>query len=160
MPDLRARESLTPENGVSATVESQFGELGLWETALRARSAVFSGLAPGSRIGLVEEAAVGSGSEPGSRMLIWKATEAGIEVRYGSFPGFEQTDVDILIAADAAALASLRQALEGDVLAQMRKLIRAGELLFFARKTRRDLEDAGYDELLDQLGFAFLGACR
>jgi hypothetical protein len=160
MPDLRGRESLTPENGVSATVESQFGEIGLWETALRARSAVFSGLAPGSRIGLVEEAAVGSGSEPGSRMLIWKATDAGIEVRYGSFPGFEQTDVDILIAADAAALASLLQALEGDVLARMRKLIRAGELLFFARKSRRDLEDAGYDELLDQLGFAFLGACR
>ena len=103
---------------------------------------------------------MGNGAMPGSRMLIWKATEAGIEVRYGIFPGFEQTDVDILIAADAAALASLQRALDGDVLAQMRKLIRAGELLFFARKARRDLENAGYDELLDQLGFAFLGACR
>jgi len=160
MPDLTTPESRTPESVLSATVESRFGEIDLWEAALRARAAVFSGLVPGSRIGLVEEAAVGNGAEPGSRMLTWKATETGIEVRYGSFPGFEQTDVDILIAADAAALASLRQALQGDVLARMRKLIRAGELLFFARKSRRDLEDAGYDELLDQLGFAFLGACR
>ena len=37
---------------------------------------------------------------------------------------------------------------------------RAGELLFFARKSRRDLEDAGHDVLLDPLGFAFLGPCR
>ena len=93
-------------------------------------------------------------------MLVWEAIDAGIEVRHGRFPGFEQTDVDILIVADTAALISLQQALEGDVLACIRKLIRAGELLFFARKTRRDLEEAGYDELLDQLGFAFVGACR
>jgi hypothetical protein len=147
---------LTP----GAAAEPQFGEPALWQAALRARAAVFSGLAPGSRIGLVAEDAVGSGSEPCARMLVWQATEAGIEVRQGSFPGFERADVDILIAADPAALASLRQALEGDVLARMRKLIRAGELLFFARKARSELEDAGYDELLDQLGFAFLGACR
>ena len=160
MQDLTPPASSKPSIAASAAVAPHFGELALWQAALRARAAVFSGLAPGSRIGLVAEAAVGSRSQPDSHMLVWEATGAGIEVRQGSFPGFEHTDVDMLMVADTAALLLLRQALEGDVLACMRKLIRAGELLFFARRTRRDLEDAGYDELLEQLGFAFLGACR
>ncbi|MBI2317234.1 MAG: hypothetical protein HYU75_09585 [Betaproteobacteria bacterium] len=140
--------------------EPMFGEITSWRSALRARAAVFAALAPGSRIGLVAESAVGNGQQRGSRMLIWQASETGIEVLQENFPGFETTDVDILIAADPAALASLEQALEGDLFARMRKLIRAGDLLFFARKTRRDLEEAGYDDLLEELGFAYLGACR
>jgi hypothetical protein len=93
-------------------------------------------------------------------MLVWQATERGLSVQAGTFLGFEQTDVDILMAADEAALASMDQALDADVLAMLRELIREGRLLFFARKTRRDLEEAGYEELLEQLGFAFMGACR
>lgn len=136
-----------------------FGNIARWQSALAANADVFSGLAPGSRIGLVAEGAV-NGAGAGAQMLVWQATGAGLEVRLGSFSGFEQTDVDILIAADDAALVALGESLEGDVLAKMRRLIRDGHMLFFARKTRRDLEDAGYEDLLDQLGFAFLGACR
>jgi hypothetical protein len=157
---MSAGETVAAAPGAGAAAEAQFGEPALWQAALRARAAVFSGLVPGARIGLVAESAVNAAAAPGARMLVWQATAAGIEVRQGSFPGFERADVDLLIAADPAALASLRQALDGDVLARMRKLIRAGELLFFARKARSELEDAGYEELLEQLGFAFLGACR
>jgi hypothetical protein len=74
--------------------------------------------------------------------------------------GFEHTDVDILMAADDPALASIHEVLEGDWLAILRRLIREGRVLFFARKTRRDLDEAGYEELLEQFGFAFMGACR
>ncbi len=93
-------------------------------------------------------------------MLVWRAAGGAVEVSAGTFPGFEHTDVDILIAADDAALAGLVESLESDLLAALRRLIRDGRVLFFARKNRRDLDDLGYEELLDQLGFAFMGACR
>lgn len=137
-----------------------FADTARWERALESHHTVFAGLAPGSRIGLVPEAAVTSGCQSDAPMLEWAATGDGLKVGQREFTGFEATDVDILIAADDAALASLAEALEGDVLAAMRHLIRDGHMLFFARKTRRDLEDAGYEDLLDQLGFAFMGACR
>ncbi|MBI2314328.1 MAG: hypothetical protein HYU77_17720 [Betaproteobacteria bacterium] len=137
-----------------------FSDATRWERALESRHTVFAGLAPGSRIGIVPEAAVTGGSCLDVQMIEWVATGDGLKVGQREFAGFEATDVDILIAADDVALAYLTEALEGDVLAAMRRLIRDGHMLFFARKARRDLETAGYDDLLDQLGFAFMGACR
>jgi hypothetical protein len=137
-----------------------FGDIARWQAALAMHAGAFSCLAPGSRIGLVADNALATAGSAGSSMLVWQATERGLSVQAGTFPGFEQTDVDILMAADDAALASMDQALDADVLAMLRELIREGRLLFFARKTRRDLEEAGYEELLEQLGFAFMGACR
>jgi len=32
--------------------------------------------------------------------------------------------------------------------------------MFFVFRTRQELQDAGYDDFLDSLGLAFLGACR
>jgi hypothetical protein len=32
--------------------------------------------------------------------------------------------------------------------------------MFFVLRRRHELQDAGYDDLLDSLGLAFLGACR
>ncbi len=139
---------------------SPFGAPQRWQAALGAHRSVFACLAPGSRIGLVAEGSLGGAGTPGSRMLVWRATPEGVAVEAGTFPGFEHTDVDILIAADDSALALLAASLEADLLAALRGLIREGKVLFFARKTRRDLEDAGYEELLEELGFAFMGACR
>ena len=42
----------------------------------------------------------------------------------------------------------------------MKKMIRSGGILFFVMKTKHQLQDAGYEEFLDSLGLAFLGACR
>jgi len=149
------------ENGAMAsTFVGSVGDVGRWQVALAAYKSTFSCLAPGSRIGLVVEAALSDAGRVGSSMLVWQATDQGLRVQAGNFPGFEQTDVDILMVADDAALASMNDSLEADVLATVRRLIRDGKILFFARKTRRDLDNAGYEDLLDQLGFAFMGACR
>lgn len=142
------------------SVTTLFGDSGRWQTALEPHAETFSCLAPGARIGLVQEAAVCNAAGVGSQMLVWQANPPGLKVLSETFPGFERTDVDILIAADDTALASLRETLDGDLLASMRRLIRDGHILFFARKAMRDLEDAGYEDLLGQLGFAFMGACR
>lgn len=141
-------------------IVAPFGSVERWQAALCARREAFSCLQPGSRIGLVAEASLGGAGAAGSSMLVWRATGGAVDVEAGTFPGFEHTDVDILIAADDAALVRLVESLETDVLAALRRLIRDGRVLFFARKNRRDLEEAGYEELLDQLGFAFMGACR
>jgi hypothetical protein len=39
-------------------------------------------------------------------------------------------------------------------------MIRCGNILFFVMKTKYQLQDAGYEDFLDTLGLAFLGACR
>jgi hypothetical protein len=147
-------------SSMAAATATAFGDLRRWQSALAVHASAFSCLAPGARIGLVAEGALAGAGCAGSSMLIWQATEQGLSVQAGTFPGFEHTDVDLLMAADEVALASMDEALEDDVLATLRRLIREGSLLFFARKTRRDLDEAGYEELLEQLGFAFMGACR
>ncbi len=135
-------------------------DIGSWQAALASYGSTFSCLAPGSRIGLVAEAALSDAGRAGSSMLVWHATNQGLRVETGSFPGFEQTDVDILMVADDPALACMNDSLATDVLATVRQLIRDGQILFFARKTRSVLDEAGYEDLLEQLGFAFMGACR
>ena len=47
-----------------------------------------------------------------------------------------------------------------DPLSTIKKMIRRGSILFFVMKTKYQLQDAGYEDFLDTLGLAFLGACR
>lgn len=131
-----------------------------WRAALARAAGLFAPLAPGARIGLVAEDAVLPGGPPDARMLVWEKIRDGIDVRDCEFSSFETVDVDVLIAIDARAQAELDTELAGDVIAAMRRLLHAGHLLFFARRTLAALEDAGYEGLLEQMGFAFLGACR
>jgi len=42
----------------------------------------------------------------------------------------------------------------------MKKMIRQGNMLFFVMKAKHELQEAGYEDFLDSLGLAFLGACR
>lgn len=131
-----------------------------WRVALSSAAGAFAPLAPGARIGLVAEDAVLPGGPPGAPMLVWEKRAAGIDVRESEFGSFETADVDVLIAVDAQAQAELYGALDGNVIAAMRGLLRTGHLLFFARRPLRALEDAGYESLLEEMGFAYLGACR
>ncbi|MBI3374077.1 MAG: hypothetical protein HY017_20320 [Betaproteobacteria bacterium] len=131
-----------------------------WRAALAREAGLFAPLASGARIGLVAEDAVLPGGPTDARMLVWEKARDGMAVSECEFGSFEAADVDVLIAIDAQAQAELDRELSGDVIAAMRRLLRAGHLLFFARRTLAALEDAGYEGLLEQMGFAFLGACR
>ena len=131
-----------------------------WHAALARAAALFAPLASGARIGLVAEDAVLPGGPRDVRMLVLEKGRDGVNVRECEFGSFEAVDVDLLIAIDAEGQAELDAALSGDIIPAMRRLLRAGHLLFFARRTLAALEDAGYEGLLEQMGFAFLGACR
>jgi hypothetical protein len=50
--------------------------------------------------------------------------------------------------------------LGGDTLSAIKRLIRRGRIMFFVFKNKAQLQDAGYEDFLDSLGLAFLGACR
>jgi hypothetical protein len=113
-----------------------------------------SGIQPGKHVaGLVDGGA-------GVAMMKWQAHGAGMTVSLLDYPGFQGAGVDLLFVVDDDALQALRAALDGDALAQIKRLIRQGRILFFVLRTKFELQDAGYEEFLDTLGLAFLGACR
>lgn len=124
-----------------------------WRAAAQCHLELFAPLDAGARIGFIARAAP-------SRMLVWQAGDAGVEVRIEPFTGYAATGADIVLAADADCLSRLRAADDRSLVAELRAGIRAGNLVCYVLKPRCELEQRGYDELLDALGYAFMGACR
>lgn len=151
---------------------SAFGQLDAWQSMLDRHAELFSEMVPGSSIGFVARS--GSGIMPGKHaagvkgaqgegeMLAWEipAGGAGIRASFQGYRGFEDTQVDLLFVAEEGGLQAMRDALDGDALAVMKRQIRKGAIMFYVMKTKYQLQDAGYEEFLDTLGLAFLGACR
>jgi hypothetical protein len=77
-----------------------------------------------------------------------------------TFTGFKDCGVDILFAAEDEGLAAIHRALAGQPLGEMKAALRRGELFLFVMKSRDRLIEAGWDEFLETLGLAYLGACR
>jgi len=132
---------------------SALPEPGAWKSAAVCHQELFAALEPGARIGLVAREAPGT-------MLLWETRGAGIEVRSAPFPGFSASGVDILLSADAQALAAIRAADDAHLFAVLRAGIRSGAVICYMLSRRCVLEAQGFEELLEALGFAFMGACR
>jgi hypothetical protein len=132
----------------------------------------FAGFADDARIGFVARAdfaAIGGRRLDGLRqagaraagapMLAFVARGGTLAVERGSFEGFEAAAVDLLFVADDEALAALARA-GGDPLGEMKRALRTGGVMFYAMKPKHALQELGYEDFLDSLGLAFLGACR
>ncbi len=124
-----------------------------WRAAAACHDDLFAALDPGARIGLVAR-------ETPASMLLWEVGSAGIEVREAPFPGFSASGADVLLAADAEALAKICAAADKQLFEVLRAGIRSGAVVCYILRRRCDLEERGFEELLDALGFAFMGACR
>lgn len=124
-----------------------------WRAAAACHDELFAALDPGARIGLVAR-------EAPVAMLLWEVGSAGVEVREAPFPGFSASGADILLAADAEALAKIRAVAGTQLFEVLRAGIRSGAVVCYILRRRCDLEERGFEELLDALGFAFMGACR
>ena len=124
-----------------------------WSAAAARHDELFAALTPGARIGLVAREAPAS-------MLLWEASDAGVRARAAPFPGFFDSGADILLAADDAALAAIHAAVDGQLFSALRAGIRSGDIICYMLSRRCELEVQGFEELLDALGFAFMGACR
>ena len=124
-----------------------------WGAAAACHEALFAPLDTGARIALLAR-------EAPSYMLVWEVGHRGVDVRNEPFAGYATTTADIVLAADDVALATLRAASERALFAELRAGIRSGHIVCYVLKRRCVLEERGFDELLDALGFAFMGACR
>lgn len=152
------------------TVADQiFGDLVAWQDMLNRYHELFLEMEHGSRIGFVSREA--SGILPGKHregvqtakevsMLAWQQEDSGMAARIERFAGMASTQVDLLLVADEEAVTTMREQMDGDVPSAIKRLIRRGRIMFFCFKNKSQLQDAGYEDFLDSLGLAFLGACR
>lgn len=151
-------------------METAFGDLSAWQAMLDRHAELFSEMSAGSRVGFVSRS--GSGINPGKHvaglmaasgagdMMAWERQGAGMHTRLERYAGFQDARVDLLFVAEDDALATLREALHGEALALIKRLIRKGGIMFYVMKNKYQLQEAGYEEFLESLGLAFLGACR
>jgi hypothetical protein len=150
--------------------EASFGDAAPWQAMLDRHCELFTDMVAGSSVGFVPRS--GSGIQPGKHvaglvdaghdvpMMKWIADGSGMTTGLMRYPGFQDARVDLLFVADDAALEAMRASLAGDTLSLIKRLIRQGHIMFFVLRTKFELQDAGYEEFLDTLGLAFLGACR
>lgn len=132
---------------------SALPELAAWRAAAARHDELFAALDPGACIGLIAR-------EAPATMLLWEVGDAGIEVRDAPFPGFAASGADIVLAANAQALGEICSAVDAQLFVVLRAGIRSGAVVCYVLRRRCDLEAKGFEELLDALGFAFMGACR
>lgn len=147
-----------------------FGDMRLWQSMLDRQRELFAGMDSGSRIGFVSREA--SGILPGKRLegvqvvatevplMAWEVEDGGMVARIERFAGMSSTRVDLLLVADQDAVDTMLAELGGDMLKTIKRLIRRGNIMFFVFKNKAQLQDAGYEDFLESLGLAFLGACR
>ena len=162
---------------MSPAAQSMFADLPAWQAMLDRYQELFSDMLPGSRIGVLPRSGTSlmpgkhlaglSNSEfslPDGKMLAWEVSaegpSPGMRASYHPCRNFEQARADLLLVPDDAAFEEIRGSLGVDPLSTIRKMIRSGNILFFVMKTKYQLQDAGYEDFLDTLGLAFLGACR
>jgi hypothetical protein len=158
---------------MSPGAQSMFADLPAWQAMLDRYQELFSDMLPGSRIGILPRSGTSlmpgkhlaglSNSEfslPDGKMLAWEVNGAGMRADYRPCRNFQDAQADLLLVPDDAALEEIRRTLGDDPLSTIKKMIRRGSILFFVMKTKYQLQDAGYEDFLDTLGLAFLGACR
>ena len=124
-----------------------------WRSAARCHDDLFAPLDAGARIGLLARSAP-------THVLVWEAGDRGIDTWITPFAGYSATAADIVLAADDESLTEVRAAGDGALFEVLRAGIRSGRIVCYMLKRRCVLEERGFDELLDALGFAFMGACR
>ena len=129
----------------------------VWQPVLDQHALLFSGLEHGCAAALIPKLDWDAGA---GSMLEWRSAVGGMQAALKPWLGPARADVDLLFVGLrdsfnrlAAADASLRLSLLKDMLHE-------GDVLFFVMKTKCHLLDSGWEDFLDTLGLAFMGACR
>jgi hypothetical protein len=128
-----------------------------WQSLLDRSAEVFHDIKPGARVGVVSK---DDFEPPTATMLVWEATEQGMRASYELFPGFERVAIDLLFIADDATIVRMHDSATSAPFAEIRSKLRRRDILLYVVKPRDALIEAGYENFLDSLGLAVLGACR
>ena len=126
---------------------------GAWLAAAAHHGELFAQLDPGVRIALLARAAP-------TQMLVWEVGNCGVHARIEPFADYAASGADIVLAADDESLIAVRSGDGGRLFEVLRAGVRSGHIVCYMLKRRCVLEERGLDEMLDALGFAFMGACR
>ena len=144
--------------GQGMTAHEMLADIPAWDAMLASHAATFAALQPGCSLGLVPKADT---ERRAGRMLVWERCDGErMKAEVRPFTGYQGCGVDILFAAEESGLAAIHGALAGRPLGEMKSALRRGELYLFVMKSRDQLIEAGWDEFLESLGLAYLGACR
>jgi hypothetical protein len=124
-----------------------------WIAAAAHHGELFAQLRTGVRVALLARAAP-------TQMLIWEVGDRGVDVRIEPFADYAASGADIVLAADDESLIAVRSAEAGRLFEVLRAGVRSGHIVCYMLKRRCVLEEHGLEDMLDALGFAFMGACR
>jgi hypothetical protein len=148
------------------------GNVAHWQDVFDDSETLFAELSDGARMGLIAQPGFAPGGRrlagleaaaakyAGMPMLAFDAAAGRIAVTLERFESFDQAGLDLLFVADEEARGERAATPPPSTRRAMKRLIRRGNVMFFVFRTRHELQDAGYDDFLDSLGLAFLGACR
>ncbi len=144
-----------------------------WRALFDERRGALAELANGARMGFVARADFSPGAgrrraglvEAGARasgapMLAFQMCDGAMAVSAAWFEGFEHAALDLLFVADDEALGDLVASEAAATLGVLKRALRRGSVMFYALKPKHELQDLGYEDFIDSLGLAFLGACR
>lgn len=128
-----------------------------WQRLVDNHYQAFAAIKVGGRIGLMPKSEF---ARQDSQILVWEILEGRVGVTYQPFKGFREAEVDVLFVAENDAFVALYNEIKNEALTEFKKLLRAGQIIFYVMRQRRELLDLGYEELIDLLGLPFLGGCH
>lgn len=138
--------------------ESQaWTDLAGWQGLLAREWRLFEPMVEGASIGIVARESTDAGS---GGMLVWRREAGGMRVERSVFGGFADCPVGVLFVAEPDALEALHARIDDNALGAMKLQLRAGTMLLYVIAPKKKLLDDGYEDFLEALGLAFLGACR
>jgi hypothetical protein len=128
-----------------------------WQPVLDLHADLFQPLDPGSAAVLVAKR---EWDEAAGDALEWRAAPGTMRAAVRPWKGAKHADADLVFVALRDALDRLSETAPAERLSRLKDLVHAGDVLFFVMKTKCNLVNAGWEEFLDSLGLAFMGACR
>jgi hypothetical protein len=129
-----------------------------WQPVLDHEAALFDRVIPGAAVALVGRSDWDAGS---GRMLEWRADESGCMIAaMQPWKGLACAKVDVVLVGADEAFLLIVSAPRPAVMRALREGIRRGDIILFVTKCETGLRGAGFEDLLESLGLAFMGACR
>lgn len=128
-----------------------------WQPVLDAHATLFADLAQGVAVGFIAKPDWDRGT---GTVLEWRASEGRMAATAQPWRGAAKSDHDLLFIGLRDAFDRLAAEDADQRLSLLKDLVHEGEVLFFVMKTKCILIDSGWEDFLDCLGLAFMGACR
>ena len=131
--------------------------LAAWQQVLDRHAALFEELEEGASVALVARRVLAAAREP-VPMLVWVREAGGMAARAAEFSGYRALGADLLLVANDGALEAALE--REEPLAEVKRQLRAGGMMFMVLRRKDELRDHGWEDFLEWLGMPFLGTCR